>query len=67
MFKYTRAAATKIKEDLSLLSHLYTVIMQVILLAYFIVALLLPKGYFTVNIIGIAVTAFYLVFYLISY
>jgi hypothetical protein len=67
MFKYTRAAATKIKEDLSLLSHLYTVIMQIILLAYFIVALLLPKGYFTVNIIGIAVTAFYLVFYLISY
>ncbi len=67
MFKYTRASLDKIGEELKLISHLYTIIMQVIMLAYFTFALVLPKGYVAVNIIGIAVTAFYLGFYLITH
>lgn len=67
MFKYTRAAADKIGAELNLLSHVFTIVMQAIMLVYFTFALILPKGYTTVNIIGIIVTAFYLIFYLITH
>ena len=67
MLKHTRAAFDKVSEELRLLAHVFTVFMQAIMLAYFIFALILPKGYTVVNIIGIAVTAFYLVFYLVTH
>lgn len=67
MLNHTHAALDKVSAELKLLAHVFTIVMQAIMLVYFIFALILPKGYTVVNIIGIAVTAFYLVFYLVTH
>ena len=66
MLDHTRAALEKIKRDITVFSRVYTVVLQTVVLIYFTVALLLPKGYFAVNIVGVSVTLFYLVFYLVT-
>ena len=66
MLDHTRAALEKIKRDITVFSRIYTVVLQSVVLIYFTAALLLHKGYFAVNAVGLSVTLFYLVFYLVT-
>lgn len=66
MLDHTRAALEKIRRDITVFSRIYTVVLQSVVLVYFTVALFLSKGYFAVNAVGVSVTLFYLVFYLVT-
>lgn len=63
MMKYTRAAFNKIVGDLRKLSYVFNFCVPTLSLSYLVYALATQTGIFAINLIALAVTVLYLIFY----
>ena len=67
MFKYTRAAVSRIVIDLKLLAHIANIVMQSFMIAYLAFSMIIGRGSMLINGILVGLTAANLVFYLVMY
>ncbi len=67
MFVYTRAYFKKLVDDIKTVGYIFNIASPLIYIAYLIYAMFVPVGYLWANIILLALTLSYLVFYLITY
>ncbi len=67
MLKYTSAAIHKIINDLILLAHVSTIVMQVFMILYLTVAIIIGSGSLPINLALVTVNAVGLTVYLITY